>query len=189
MLKNNWQTFKYVERGIILDKEQILRDIVQGKHTILEEQEPPPQRLPKIFRWSFRLIVFPFMLLDVTIQRTLAFIFKSPGNVCGRCNRCGTCCRYVLMEWPAYLDWLPFLARLYMFWMTEVNGFYLRGVDIECNDGYRYRLLGCRYLFDGNRCKHYYLRPAVCRQYPWKGYYKLPWFLPQCGYMNKKDKS
>ena len=163
------------------DASDIMTDILSGEHTELEGIEVPVQRLPGFIRWTLRGIISPFMMFDLIIQRLLRFCIRSPYRFKGRCKQCGVCCRYILCEWPRYLKRFPLLEKLYVWWLTEVNGFYFYDFDIE-EDGCVYRLMTCRYLSSKGKCLHHRMRPAICRQYPWIGYFRRPWFLPKCGY-------
>ena len=163
------------------DKADILADIISGEHTELEEIKPPPQRLPGVIRWMVRCVILPFVVLDFLIQRFFRFLVRSPYRLKGKCKCCGVCCRYILLEWSNYLDKFPLLGKLYIWWLTEIDGFYLLNFDFENEEG-KFRLMSCRYLSDKGVCKHYYTRSAICRQYPWIGYFRKPWFLPKCGY-------
>jgi hypothetical protein len=165
----------------VRDKSDILEDIISGKHTELEAKEPPPQHLPAIIRWGIRGIIWPFMVLDLSIQRCLRFFVRSPHKLRGRCNGCGVCCRYILLEWAGCVEKYSWLGRIYLWWMTEINGFYLLDFDFCDQEGSKYLLMGCRYL-SKKRCRHYLMRPAICHHYPWVGYFRRPGVLPKCGY-------
>ena len=132
-------------------------------------------------RWPIKITIYPFMMLDLFIQCLLRRLV-SPYKLERKCYKCGTCCNYILLSWPRFLDVQPSLGRWYIWWYTHIHGFYLRNLDIEEDNGFRYVVMGCRYLLSDHKCKHYLLRPAICRQFPWNGYYRHPTIRKGCGY-------
>ena len=46
-------------------------------------------------------------------------------------------------------------------------------------------VMGCRYLQKNKRCKHYFLRPMVCRKWPIIEYFGYPKVLKGCGFSYK----
>lgn len=95
----------------------------------------------------------------------------------------GNCCHYVLMEWDPLMDRWPWLGRFWMWWYTEIHGFYPRGFDVENVDGRVARVMGCRHLQPDGRCGEYRLRPSICRQWPRIEYTSVPYVLKGCGYL------
>ncbi len=144
--------------------------------------EIPSQRMPSVIRWVFRWILYLFMIFDLCIQKGFSLLFPPPFPMKGACKKRGACCHHILMAWPPYLDWVPFIARFYMIWMTEINGFYLKGRDIEDEVGMTLKVVGCRYLQKDGSCGNYRFRPAICRQYPRQGFFRRPRLMKGCGY-------
>lgn len=147
------------------------------------EQPPPPpggiprQRLPGWVRWPIRVLMLPFVLLDLAAQRIARLFFKTPYKTEGHCHQRGNCCYYIGTPAPNNL-----MTRLYYLWNTEVNGFYSRGFEPMDVDGKLMVIMGCRYLLKDGRCGQYRLRPMVCRQWPRIEIFGKPRRLKGCGF-------
>ncbi len=144
--------------------------------------EVPPYRWPAWIRWSLRLVVFPFMLLDWGIQELFKRLFPLPYRLTGSCKKRGHCCHYILMHWSPWMERLSFLGRFWIWWHTEILPFYLRNFEVENEDGEVALVMSCRDLQDDGRCRHHFFRPLVCRQWPRTRYDSLPYLLKGCGY-------
>lgn len=142
----------------------------------------PVQRTPGWIRWPLRVLVFPFMWLDLTVQRILQRILRPPYRVEGHCKQRGNCCHYILLGWDPLMDRWPWLGKFWLWWYTEILGFYLRGFDIENEAGDVARVMSCRYLQPNGSCGQYRLRPGICRQWPRIDYVSRPYVLKGCGY-------
>ena len=161
--------------------------VLAGEQGVPPESHPrsnpiPKQILPGWVRWPIRCLVFPFMFFDIGIQRVIEKLFPRPFTLKGGCKMRGHCCYYILLLWPRYLKWLPFIGWAYTWWLTEVNGFFFRGFTIEDDQGDQFRVMSCRYLQPNGKCGHHILRPTICRQHPRRGFYKKPRILKGCGY-------
>lgn len=148
-----------------------------------EEQPPepaggiPPQTVPGWVRWPLRAVFLPFVLLDLGAQWTARRILKPPFRQEGQCKKRGNCCYYILIpESKGLLKWIN------LFWNTEINGFYFRDYAVYEYEGMRMFVMGCRYLKKDGSCKHYRLRPAVCRKWPMIEQFGYPRILKGCGY-------
>lgn len=142
----------------------------------------PPQRTPLWVRVMLRSFVFLFMSLDLLVQALLYKVSSPHYRVEGGCLQRGNCCHYILMEWDPLMERWPWLGRFWLWWYTQIHGFYLRDFDLENTDGRVARVMGCRHLGQDGRCKSYRLRPAICRQWPRREYAGKPFLLKGCGY-------
>lgn len=137
----------------------------------------PTQRLPGWIRWPLRSILLPFVLLDLAMQRVARWIIRPPYKQAGKCLKRGNCCYYIMMRKPRGI-----LGTLFHLWNTEVNGFYLRSQEVYEYEGKRVQVMGCRYLQKDGSCKHYRLRPMVCRKWPVIEHFGHPRMLKGCGF-------
>lgn len=82
----------------------------------------------------------------------------------GKCNKCGACCRNILLFSDKNL---PVVSSLQFEqikkWDKHFRSFYISGKN---EDGAL--LFTCYSLDENNRCKNYLLRGLGCRQYPKK---------------------
>jgi hypothetical protein len=148
--------------------------------------QPPPQefipkqKFPTVIRRSLQLLIWPFMLLDLSMQKVAKLIIRPPYKQIGKCKRRGNCCRYILMRKPEGI-----LGKIHYFWSMEINGFYRRQKSEEVeNEGVI--ILGCRYLRQDGGCGNYRFRPLICRQWPIIEYFGEPRILKGCGFQAKK---
>lgn len=141
---------------------------------------PPKQKLPGFLRWPLRILAFPIMILDVYAQKLAYLIFKPQYVLEGECKKRGNCCRFIHMGWPknGKLSWS---IRLYIFWQTEVLGFYFRDFDFV-DEGEVTKVMSCRHLNSNGMCNHYRLRPGICRDWPKKHSFRKPHILKGCGF-------
>lgn len=159
-----------------------LEDLLEkaGTATSLPPDPPggiPRQRLPNWIRWPLRLIFLPFILLDLTAQRVARLLIRPPFKQEGSCLKRGNCCHYILLPKPkGGLGWL------FYFWSTQVLGFYPRSRQPYESEGKEVLVMGCRYLQPNGSCRHYHLRPTVCRKWPMIEYFGLPRLLKGCGF-------
>jgi Fe-S-cluster containining protein len=150
----------------------------------------PKQKTPFIVRYLIKILVYPFMIFDLFIRRCMSFFISTNYSLKGDCIQCGKCCEEILIEWPKYLDYIPFLKSLYSWWLRDINGFYFFYNEFEEIDEQQFRTVKCRYL-SNNKCRHYFLRPMICRQYPKMDHFKYPHLFEKCGYrvvLHKKRK-
>lgn len=137
----------------------------------------PSQWVPFWIRWPVRVLILPFIVLDLFMQKVAAWIIRPPLKQAGKCLRRGNCCHYILVP-----EARGFLGRIFYFWNTQFLGFYRRTSDVYDNDGKRAYVMGCRYLKQDGSCGHYHLRPAVCRKWPIIAYFGYPRILKGCGF-------
>jgi Fe-S-cluster containining protein len=119
------------------------------------------------------------MISDVYAQRLVRFFYRPRYKIEGGCKKRGACCQFIHMDWPQKK--LSFLMKLRVFWTTEVLGFYFRDFEFM-EDKVLTKVMSCRYLKKDGRCKHYFLRPQICRDWPKRPYFKKPVLLKGCGF-------
>jgi len=140
----------------------------------------PRQRLPGWVRWPLRTLLLPLVLIDLSMQKLARMIIRPPYKRGGSCKERGACCYYILIEERKGL-----LGRIYMWWQTEVNGFYPRGLPIVEEKKQRFAVMGCRYLKRSGKCGCYRLRPMICRKWPIIEHFGDPQVLKGCGFFAK----
>ena len=105
----------------------------------------------------------------------------------GKCNRCGNCCRNILL----YIEEDPIKTEKQFEkvkeWEKHYHNFYISG---KTENGAL--LFTCREIDENNRCKVYFFRGLGCREYPKKNTKFLinggkP--LDGCGYYFEPTKS
>lgn len=143
----------------------------------------PKQWLPGWIRWPIRALMLPFILLDRCAQWLVLKVICPPFRQEGHCYQRGNCCYYVLLPEPKGI-----ITRLFYFWYTQVNGFFLRSPEPIESEGEKMVIMGCRYLQKDGRCKHYRLRPTLCREWPMIRYFGYPRILKGCGFRAVPDK-
>jgi Fe-S-cluster containining protein len=124
-----------------------------------------------------KVYFLPFILLDLLAQKIARLLIKPPFVKEGHCLKRGNCCHYILL--PQFRG--P-LGRLFLFWNTQINGFYPRYRDTFDYENKKMIVMGCRHLQKDGRCGDYLLRPAVCRQWPRIEYFGPPQMLKGCGF-------
>jgi Fe-S-cluster containining protein len=122
------------------------------------------------------------MIMDLAIQSLIQRISPPPYRLEGSCQKRGNCCHYIFLEWPPVLDKYPWLGRFWLWWFTDVHGFYLRDFSVENEDNRVARVMSCRHLQPDGSCGNYALRPAICRQWPRVLFTRKPYILKGCGY-------
>lgn len=156
--------------------EHILKEAErEGPHPI--SINIPKQRLPHCARMFLRIIYLPVMVLDLSMQSLARKIIRPPYQKKGSCKRRGNCCRFILLP-----EAKGFFGRIYYFWQTEVNGFYVREISPADEEGNKMLILGCRHLSPSGKCLSYKTRPAVCRRWPMIEIFGTPRVLKGCGY-------
>ena len=143
---------------------------------------PPPSKLPEVLRTALQLTALPFVLIDIAAQRAARLVFRPRYRITGGCKQTGNCCRYIILDNNELTVLGPLIRRVFVWWATEVNGFYERGFRVDVGGDNEARVYSCRYITDDNRCANYRLRPAVCRQWPRVDYFVRPEVRRGCGY-------
>ena len=163
-------------------RSEMLEDLLEDAGNATHPPPPPALGIPK--RWlpvwisaSLKCIVFPFVLVDLAMQRVARLIIRPPFKREGSCKKRGNCCHYILIQYSKNL-----MGRLFYFWYTQVHGFYLRFKDPQFYEGKQMYVMGCRYLQKDGSCKQYRLRPLICRQWPVVEHFGYPKMLKGCGY-------
>lgn len=137
----------------------------------------PKQWFPGFIRWPLRVLLLPFILIDLLAQRIARMLIRPPFKKEGKCLKRGNCCHYILVpEAKGMFGWL------FYFWNTQILGFYRRKPEVHISDGKRVYVMGCRYLKKNGACGHYFLRPFVCRKWPVIEYFGYPRIIKGCGF-------
>ncbi|NGX31201.1 MAG: hypothetical protein K940chlam8_00566 [Chlamydiae bacterium] len=167
----------------IAKEEKELDAFVDGIMESIETRPPVPkigiykQKMPGFLRFLMRLVIVPFVTIDIKMQKLARKIVRPPHKWVGACKRRGACCHYILIEKRA-----SFFGRFYLWWHQEINGFYPRSHETLKSEGRDYLVMGCRYLKENNKCGRYFLRPLVCRKWPHLHRFGYPEVLRGCGF-------
>jgi hypothetical protein len=167
---------------IIKDEEE-LDQFVERVMEDIGEQEPAQeipvyqQKVPDVLRIFIRFLVTPWNVLDVWMQKLARRLIPPPHKWVGGCKKRGACCHYILIEKKE-----TFYGRFYLWWHKEMNGFYPRSEKTLGEEGKKYEIMGCRYLKKNGECGRYFLRPLVCRKWPFLHPFGRPEILKGCGF-------
>lgn len=166
-----------------------LESLLQTAEEALEPPGNPPggipkQRLHPWIRTILKLMILPFLYLELGAEKVARTLIKPPFQKVGRCKRRGNCCHYILFPETRGL-----LKILFLFWNTEVHGFYQRSECDYEHEGKKVLVMGCRHLRKDGSCGSYRLRPRVCRTWPIIELFGFPKVLKGCGYQAKLRKS
>lgn len=129
----------------------------------------PKQWLPGWLRWPLKLSYLPILILDFFMQKIARLIIRPPFKQTGTCKRRGNCCYYILLPEPKGI-----LGKVFYFWQTQVNGFFIREKAPPDDKDKRMLVMGCRYLKENGSCKNYKTRPSVCRRWPVIEHFGMP---------------
>lgn len=163
-------------------RSEALEDLIEEAGSATHQPPPPiggipSQRIPGWVRWPIRYFTLPFILIDLAMQKLARKIIRPPFKKEGECLKRGNCCHYILIQASMSL-W----GRLFHFWQTEINGFYLRFKTPQLYEGKKRYVMGCRYLKKDGSCSEYHLRPLICRQWPVIEHFGFPKILKGCGF-------
>ncbi|MCX6990421.1 MAG: YkgJ family cysteine cluster protein [Chlamydiae bacterium] len=139
--------------------------------------EIPKQWLPEWLRLILKLSYLPVLLLDLFAQKVARYIIQPPFKQVGSCKRRGNCCYFILIPQPSGT-----LGKIFYFWQTQVNGFFLRSLSPQDEKGKKMLVMGCRHLNEDGSCNSYKTRPSVCRRWPVIEYFGAPRVLKGCGF-------
>jgi len=161
---------------------EVLEDLLEKAGHAFHAPPPPIGGIPKPWVPSWiatfiKWIVFPFMFMDIAMQKVARFIIRPPFKREGRCKKRGNCCHYILIQCSPNL-----IGCFFYFWYTQIHGFYLRFKETHFYEGKPMYVMGCRYLQKDGSCKKYSLRPLICRQWPIVEHFGYPKILKGCGY-------
>jgi len=135
------------------------------------------QRLPQYIRRPLQISLWPFIHLDLFMQRLARLGIRPPYKRVGVCKGRGTCCHTVLIKKEKGL-----LGTLFTLWHTEVNGFYKKQEQPIKTEQGQFHVMGCRYLKKDGSCSNYPFRPEVCRKWPDVERFGEPKILKGCGF-------
>ena len=145
---------------------------------------PPRPWLPGFLRWPIRIFLFPFMMIDLVMQRFARFLIPPPFKQVGKCHQRGACCHYILF--PRVRGPIGWGLK---FWATQINGFFLREKQVHYYNGKPMQVYGCRYLRKDGKCGIHRLRPTICRKWPNLSAFGRPATLRGCGFKAVLDKN
>ncbi|MDN3508166.1 MAG: hypothetical protein P0S94_04515 [Simkaniaceae bacterium] len=143
----------------------------------------PRQWFPAFLRWPIRILLFPFMMLDIGVQNIAQWIIRPPFKRVGKCHQRGACCHYILF--PRVKGPVGWGLK---FWATQINGFFLREKQIHYHEGKVMQVYGCRYLRKDGKCGNHRLRPTICRKWPNFAAFGRPQALRGCGFKSEVTK-
>lgn len=166
-----------------------LEALLRQAESATEAPSDPIQGIPKQWlfpwiRWSLKIILLPFIHLDLLTQRIARIFIRPPFKQVGSCKRRGNCCHYILIP-----EAKGILGRLFYLWQTQINGFYLREPVAEEFEGKKVLVMGCRHLKKNGQCAHHFFRPMVCRKWPVIQHFGRPRILKGCGFKAVARKS
>lgn len=157
--------------------DQIMENAGDEERPPMPEGGIPRQWLPGFIRWPIRVLVLPFVWLDIGCQWIAKQMIRPPFKKVGKCKRRGNCCHYILIRKSKGV-----FGFLDSFWHTQVNGFFKRDNKVYEHNNIKVHLMGCRYLKEDGTCSVYRMRPAICRAWPRIEYFGYPQILKGCGY-------
>lgn len=140
----------------------------------------PKQKLFSWIRWSLRVLILPFLYLELAAEKIARWLVPPPFKQVGTCKRRGNCCHYILLP-----EVHGILGKILTFWHTEVFGFYPRTQEPHEYEGKKINVMGCRYLQKNGSCSRHFFRPKVCRSWPVIEIFGFPRILKGCGYQAK----
>jgi hypothetical protein len=162
-------------------QEDFLHKILIRAETIQSPLEiyklPPKQILPAPLRNLLKIMYLPILLLDLSMQKMAKKIIRPPFEQKGNCKKRGNCCYFILLP-----ESQSFLGKVFYFWQTEINGFFIREKSPPDQDGKKMLIMGCRHLRKDGSCGSYITRPSVCRKWPIIEHFGRPRLLKGCGY-------
>lgn len=143
-------------------------------------EEIPRQKLASSIRLAICCLYLPFLYLEILMEKIAKFFIRPPFKQTGQCKRRGNCCHYILFP-----ETTGIIKTLFLFWNTEIHGFYKRNqMDYE-HEGKKIHVYGCRHLKKDGSCSNYFFRPKVCRTWPLIAHFGYPKVLKGCGYQIK----
>lgn len=168
-----------------MDLDEILKTAEEATET---PKDPiggiPKQKLPSWIRWPVRFLLIPLLHLEIGTEKIAKSLIRPPFKQIGTCKRRGNCCHYILFP-----EVKGFIGKLFIFWQTEIYGFYRRENKVHEYAGKKIIVMGCRYLQKDGSCSKYFFRPKVCRTWPVIELFGYPKILKGCGYQAELRKS
>ena len=143
----------------------------------------PHQWIPKWIRKVIQVVFLPFIYLDTFARKCALYFVRPPYKLAGKCKQRGNCCHYILMKYEKGV-----LGKIQFFWVTQIQGFFLRHAKPVEKDGTPFYIMGCRYLQKNGKCGNYLLRPVICRQWPDVAFHNQPRILKGCGFYTIEKK-
>lgn len=135
----------------------------------------------RVISFIVRVVVLPVHIFTEKLGRLWRYLERPRYQIRGACQSNGRCCEKLLLAEYPLLVW-PILRQVTRFWMEKIYPFVIHENAIQDPDtGEYFRLLSCRNLVDG-RCREYWLRPRICREWPMSNSRYRPVLFHQCGY-------
>ena len=135
----------------------------------------------RIISFVVRVLILPAHVFLDKIGRLWRYLERPRYQIRGACHSNGRCCEKLLLAEKPFLTW-PVLRQLTHFWMEQIYPFVIHDSSIlEPDSGDYFRLLSCRNLVDG-RCREYWLRPRICREWPMHNSTYPAILFHHCGY-------
>lgn len=144
----------------------------------------PKQKLAPWIRKIVHCLFFPFLHLELLMEKIAKKIIPPPFKQVGACKRRGNCCHYILFP-----ETTGIIKKIFLFWNTEVHGFYPRTNLSYTHEGKKVHVMGCRHLKQDGSCANYLFRPKVCRSWPLISCFGYPKILKGCGYQAQLRKN
>jgi uncharacterized protein len=128
-------------------------------------------------KWLKRTLIIIF-ILDSRLMRGIKRYFPRSWKLQGQCSQCGQCCRDIRLSINPVLLKAKYPLKIIIAWISWVFDFYLKKIDVERD----LLVFGCRHLGQDGKCRNYFFRSHLCRNYPIVEYFEQPVTLPNCGY-------
>lgn len=148
----------------------------------LPKEGIPKQRLPSAFRLAINLFVVPVLIIEQLARSVVQVILRPQARRVGQCEQTGQCCRFIIARTSPFENQIPFFRQLTIWWAQEVNGFFLREIEVQFEEGDDVRVYSCRHLTAAGTCASYWSRPGVCRGWPRQEWFGAPAVFKGCGY-------
>ncbi len=165
-----------------------LEELLKTAETATSQPAEPPGGIPcqktsPLLRKTLLCLFIPFLHLELLAEKIAKWIIRPPFKQIGTCKRRGNCCHYILFPETKGL-----IKKIFLFWNTEIHGFYQRTNLVYTHENQKVYVMGCRHLKKDGSCGNYFFRPKVCRSWPIISTFGYPKILKGCGYQAKLRK-
>ena len=138
--------------------------------------------LISILSFCIRFLLAIYASCEMFFTNHLSKFFPSKYRISGKCKMDGVCCKQIFID-ERLLNEIFFFSYLLRFWILKIYPFEMSNIVVETDEfASRSRMLRCKNLGSDNRCKEYFLRPLLCRNYPRKRYFKKLELHKNCGF-------